>query len=296
VSLRYLKPVKSDKVGQIHSSELKAPIAQLAEAADLKSVQCRFESDWGHEAIGGICADKANFRLRTTVRFRLSRPHFGHRIRNCVQIGIEQIGIHIERHRRAGVPQHPLHNLRVRAGADTRLHLLRLGGGREVPPVPGISPHPTSTLARGGRKSSSTTTFRSPNGVSSGPMNASSRQRLLTSRTPGGDWAEVETRWRRWRWWWRISLKNIRSDIALPGLDVPVGVADIRVPDDRVHTKITGLHGRISWAPATWACRVVFWAAGPGLRCRTGLGLGGTCAHHPRDTAPQQHSRCEPND
>ena len=26
----------------------RAPIAQLAEAADLKSAQCRFESDWGH--------------------------------------------------------------------------------------------------------------------------------------------------------------------------------------------------------------------------------------------------------
>lgn len=26
----------------------KAPIAQLAEAADLKSAKCRFESDWGH--------------------------------------------------------------------------------------------------------------------------------------------------------------------------------------------------------------------------------------------------------
>ena len=25
-----------------------APIAQLAEAADLKSAQCRFEPDWGH--------------------------------------------------------------------------------------------------------------------------------------------------------------------------------------------------------------------------------------------------------
>jgi hypothetical protein len=25
-----------------------APIAQLAEAADLKSAKCRFESDWGH--------------------------------------------------------------------------------------------------------------------------------------------------------------------------------------------------------------------------------------------------------
>ena len=35
-----------------------APIAQLAEAADLKSVQCRFESDWGHHigaAQGTIC-------------------------------------------------------------------------------------------------------------------------------------------------------------------------------------------------------------------------------------------------
>ena len=27
----------------------RAPIAQLAEAADLKSAQCRFESDWGHK-------------------------------------------------------------------------------------------------------------------------------------------------------------------------------------------------------------------------------------------------------
>lgn len=25
-----------------------APIAQLAEAVDLKSIQCRFEPDWGH--------------------------------------------------------------------------------------------------------------------------------------------------------------------------------------------------------------------------------------------------------
>jgi hypothetical protein len=26
-----------------------APIAQSAEAADLKSAKCRFESDWGHD-------------------------------------------------------------------------------------------------------------------------------------------------------------------------------------------------------------------------------------------------------
>jgi hypothetical protein len=30
-----------------------APIAQLAEAADLKSAQCRFESDWGHQKYAG---------------------------------------------------------------------------------------------------------------------------------------------------------------------------------------------------------------------------------------------------
>lgn len=29
-----------------------APIAQLAEAADLKSAKCRFESDWGHGPAG----------------------------------------------------------------------------------------------------------------------------------------------------------------------------------------------------------------------------------------------------
>ena len=32
---------------------IRAPIAQLAEAADLKSAQCRFESDWGHRISAG---------------------------------------------------------------------------------------------------------------------------------------------------------------------------------------------------------------------------------------------------
>ena len=114
------------------------------------------------------------------------------------------------------------------------------------------------------------------------------------SRTPGRHWAEIEARRRRRRRRWRISLKDVLSDIALPMLDVPVGVADVGVPDDRVHPKIAGLHRRISWAPVTWACRVVLGAAGPGLWRRTGMGLGGACTHHPRDAAPQQHGRCCP--
>jgi len=62
------------------------------------------------------------------------------------------------------------------------------------------------------------------------------------SRTPGRHWAEIEARWRRRRRWWRISLKNVLSDIALPMLDVPVGVADVGVPNDRIHPEIAGLH------------------------------------------------------
>jgi hypothetical protein len=41
-----------------------APIAQLAEAADLKSAKCRFESDWGH----GICSGKGLDALATRRR------------------------------------------------------------------------------------------------------------------------------------------------------------------------------------------------------------------------------------
>lgn len=33
-----------------------APIAQLAEAADLKSAKCRFESDWGHREMHPVTA------------------------------------------------------------------------------------------------------------------------------------------------------------------------------------------------------------------------------------------------
>jgi hypothetical protein len=116
------------------------------------------------------------------------------------------------------------------------------------------------------------------------------------SRTPGRDWTEIEARWRRRRRWWRISLKNVLGDIALPMLDVPVGVADAGVPDDRVHPKIARLHRRIPWTPVTWACRVVLGAAGPGLWRRTGVRIGGACTHHPRDTARQQHGRCQAHD
>ena len=39
---------KRSRIGLKCPSNCDAPIAQLAEAADLKSAQCRFESDWGH--------------------------------------------------------------------------------------------------------------------------------------------------------------------------------------------------------------------------------------------------------
>jgi hypothetical protein len=119
------------------------------------------------------------------------------------------------------------------------------------------------------------------------------------SRTPRRNWAEIEARrrWRRRRR--RLSLENILSDIALPRSDVPVGVADIRVPDNRVHTKVAGLHRRISRAPVTWPLRVIVRTSGPGtLRARKArLGLGGACgqpqsSHH--DIARQQRPGDDP--
>jgi len=47
------------------------------------------------------------------VRSRLAWPHFGHTFGHRIQIGIEQIGVHVERHRGAGMPEHPLNNLRL---------------------------------------------------------------------------------------------------------------------------------------------------------------------------------------
>ena len=53
------------------------------------------------------------------------------------------------------------------------------------------------------------------------------------------------------------------SHVALPAVDVPVGVADVVVPDHRVHPKIAGLHRRIPWAPMAWAGWVFLRTAGP---------------------------------
>ncbi len=51
----------------------RAPIAQLAEAADLKSVKCRFESDWGH----GIIAVQSVFFGAVRVPIRRNHTNRG---------------------------------------------------------------------------------------------------------------------------------------------------------------------------------------------------------------------------
>ena len=44
----------------------RAPIAQLAEAADLKSAKCRFEPDWGYSRMAGD-GDAAGLGLRAIL-------------------------------------------------------------------------------------------------------------------------------------------------------------------------------------------------------------------------------------
>ena len=40
-----------------------APIAQLAEAVDLKSIQCGFESHWGHNTLSPVSTGQGVFFL-----------------------------------------------------------------------------------------------------------------------------------------------------------------------------------------------------------------------------------------
>jgi hypothetical protein len=116
----------------------------------------------------------------------------------------------------------------------------------------------SSTDRRAGYRSQQSRRPRKPR--QSGRSETSTR-----SRTPGRDGAKIEAR--RWRWRQRrraLSLENVLSHIALPEIDVPVGVADIRVPNHWVHPKIAGLHRWIPRAPTTWAGWVVLRTAGPG--------------------------------
>src|SRR5277367_1745472 len=100
----------------------------------------------------------------------------------------------------------------------------------------------------------------------------------------------------RHRWglrWRRNALPDGPGDVAHAS-DEPVGVTHVRIPADRVHLKVAGLHRRIPGTPATGALRVVWGTTRPRLRRRTGTGVGATQADHPRDTAPRQHGRRQP--
>ena len=54
----------------VQTCALPISIAQLAEAADLKSAKCRFESDWGHRKV------EVDNRLGVSARTR--EPNLGH--------------------------------------------------------------------------------------------------------------------------------------------------------------------------------------------------------------------------
>ena len=60
---------ESGSIARRHTHCARAPMAQLAEATDLKSVCCRFESDWGyHGALTrNIVRANAPIRERTSV-------------------------------------------------------------------------------------------------------------------------------------------------------------------------------------------------------------------------------------
>ena len=73
--------------------------------------------------------------------------------------------------------------------------------------------------------------------------------------------SQIRRRW--WRRRGRFSLEDVVSHVALPAVDVPVGVADVVVPDHRIHRDISGLHRRISRAPMARARWVLLGTSGP---------------------------------
>ena len=202
----------------------------------------------------------------TESRYRVQRPEPGHQRRPG------GVRVHPQRHVRPSPSQAP-------AGEQPRAHRKwRCSVRDDLGEV--ILPAATRRDRRTRRQ-----------GHQGGRLGAGDR--INGSRTPGRDRAEIQARWRGRRRWWHISLKNVLRNVALPRPDVPVGVTDVVVPDDRVYSKIAGLHGRIPGAPVTRTFRMVLRAARPGLRRRNALGLGRAGAQDSRDTAPQQGSRCQ---
>jgi hypothetical protein len=64
----------------------------------------------GERGSGVVIAGTQWVRSRSDRRIQV--------IRHVVQVGVEEVGVHIERHRRLGVAKHPLHRFDIRPGAD----------------------------------------------------------------------------------------------------------------------------------------------------------------------------------
>ena len=60
-----------------------------------------------------------------------------------------------------------------------------------------------------------------------------------------------------------LSLEDVVRNIALPAVDVPVGMADGVVPDHWIHANIAGLHRWIPRAPMAWTFGVISRTPGP---------------------------------
>jgi hypothetical protein len=56
--------------------------------------------------------------VQVTGAYQRASARGGHILGHGIEVGFEQICVHVERHRRAGVPEHALHDLRVGPGVD----------------------------------------------------------------------------------------------------------------------------------------------------------------------------------
>ena len=105
-----------DKVSRIGFRALHSPPgphSPIGRGSGLKIRPVSVRVRLGAPRCGGNTRWPRRFQCRMLLRISPLWTHFGHSHGYLIEIGVEQIGVHIQRHSRTGVPEHPLHHLGI---------------------------------------------------------------------------------------------------------------------------------------------------------------------------------------
>lgn len=106
---------RSRSVGAQEVVQVDEPAVRVVAGRGLPGGDQAVPPEWPHPGRPDrIQAGQRRFTVGTWTRSAPRWTHSGHTFSNRVQIALEQIRVHVQRHRRRGMAQHPLHHLRTR--------------------------------------------------------------------------------------------------------------------------------------------------------------------------------------